>query len=96
MFAEARITIHDQEPLVIAPREAVQWEGCCNVVFIRKSESTFQPRKVKLGHETDGWVVVLAGLEADEPVVTRGSFLLKTEIMKGNIGAGCCEAHGAK
>ena len=28
---------------------------------------------------------------AGESVVTQGSFLLKTEILKGNIGAGCCE-----
>ena len=36
---------------------------------------------------------VLAGLEAGDEVVTQGSFLLKTELLKGSIGAGCCEVH---
>jgi cobalt-zinc-cadmium efflux system membrane fusion protein len=34
---------------------------------------------------------VLTGLKGGETVATRGSFLLKTEILKGSIGAGCCE-----
>ncbi|MEZ5988763.1 MAG: hypothetical protein R3F30_06510 [Planctomycetota bacterium] len=34
---------------------------------------------------------MLEGLDPGEVVVTRGSFLLKTELMKGSIGAGCCE-----
>ena len=30
-------------------------------------------------------------LKPGQEVVTEGSFLLKTEIMKGSIGAGCCD-----
>jgi cobalt-zinc-cadmium efflux system membrane fusion protein len=37
-------------------------------------------------------VEVRRGLSGGETVVTQGSFLLKTEILKGSIGAGCCEA----
>jgi len=29
-------------------------------------------------------------------VVTEGSFLLKTETLKGSIGAGCCEVETRK
>jgi cobalt-zinc-cadmium efflux system membrane fusion protein len=36
------------------------------------------------------------GLTGDEEVVTTGSFLLKTEILKGSIGAGCCEVEPGK
>ena len=41
---------------------------------------------------------VVADLKAGDPVVTTGAFLLKTEISKDNIGAGCCEveAPGSK
>jgi len=31
------------------------------------------------------------GVKSGEPVATRGSFLLKTETLKGAIGAGCCD-----
>jgi cobalt-zinc-cadmium efflux system membrane fusion protein len=91
VFGKARITLHHDEAVVLVPQEAVQWEGCCNVVFVRRSDTVYEPRKVTLGCATTGGYEVLAGLDHDEPVVTTGSFLLKTEILKGSIGAGCCE-----
>ena len=41
--------------------------------------------------EAGDFYEVLDGLNGDEAVVTQGSFLLKTEILKGSIGAGCCD-----
>ena len=90
MFGRAVITISDRKDLVVVPKSAVQWEGCCNVVFVKRSDVLFEPRKVRLGYETDGVFVVEDGLAGGEEVVTTGSFLLKTEILKGSIGAGCC------
>ncbi len=92
MFAKAVVTVRDAEPTVVVPREAVQWEGCCNVVFVKDSSTTFHPVKVHLGPAVGSMVEVRRGLRGGEMVVTTGSFLLKTEILKGNIGAGCCEA----
>jgi cobalt-zinc-cadmium efflux system membrane fusion protein len=91
MFARAIVSVRDQQEALVVPKTAVQWEGCCNVVFVRKSETLYEPRKVHLGTEAGAVYEVLGGVSAGEPVVTQGSFLLKTEIMKGNIGAGCCE-----
>jgi cobalt-zinc-cadmium efflux system membrane fusion protein len=96
MFGKAIISIREAGPALLVPKEAVQWEGCCNVVFVRKSDVLFEPRKVQLGYEMDGVYVVEAGLTGDEEVVTTGSFLLKTEILKGSIGAGCCEVEPGK
>jgi cobalt-zinc-cadmium efflux system membrane fusion protein len=92
MFARAVVTVRDAKPTVVVPRAAVQWEGCCNVVFVRESNTTFRPTKVHLGPATGTMVEVRRGLVGGETVVTQGSFLLKTEILKGSIGAGCCEA----
>jgi cobalt-zinc-cadmium efflux system membrane fusion protein len=92
MFAKAVITVRDSEPTVVVPRAAVQWEGCCNVVFVKDSSTTFHPVKVHLGPAAGAMVEVRRGLSGGEVVVTQGSFLLKTEILKGSIGAGCCEA----
>ena len=76
---------------MVVPKDAVQWEGCCNVVFVQKSEAVYEPRKVNLGIDAGNVYEVLGGVSAGEVIVTQGSFLLKTEIMKGSIGAGCCE-----
>jgi cobalt-zinc-cadmium efflux system membrane fusion protein len=94
MFGQARITVRDRTDEVTVPKSAVQWEGCCNVVFVKHSDTVFQPYRVRLGMETDDAYVVEDGLPEGEQIVTQGSYLLKTEILKGSIGAGCCEVHG--
>ena len=91
MFARAIISVREQQDALVVPKDAVQWEGCCNVVFVRQSDTVYQPRKVRLGIDTGRVYEVLSGVSQGEAVVTQGSFLLKTEIMKGSIGAGCCE-----
>lgn len=94
MFGLARITVRDRTDAVVVPKSAVQWEGCCNVVFVKQTDTVYQPYRVRLGQETDEYYVVEEGLPEGEQIVTQGSFLLKTEILKGSIGAGCCEVHG--
>jgi len=41
---------------------------------------------VQLGMEQRGQVEVLKGLKPDEEVVTNGSFILKSELLKGELG----------
>lgn len=91
MFGHGEIAVRQRDEAIVIPKSAVQWEGCCNVVFVRHTDTVYQPYKVDLGYERDGSYVVEKGLAAGEMIVTEGAFLLKTEILKGNIGAGCCE-----
>lgn len=90
MFARANVIIRDEQASLIVPKTAVQWEGCCNVVFVKVSDRAFEPRKIQVLFETGDYAVIDSGLTDEEVIVTTGSFLLKTEILKGNIGAGCC------
>lgn len=91
LFGKARVTLADRSNAIVIPRDAVQWEGCCNIVFVRRGEGTYEPRKVRLGGTAERLVEVVEGLAEGEPIATVGSFVLKTEILKGSIGAGCCE-----
>jgi len=91
MFAQASVSVRERQKSLVVPEASVQWEGCCNVVFVKTSETVYEPRKVNLGIATGTVYEVLSGVEEGEEVVTQGSFLLKTEILKGSIGAGCCE-----
>jgi len=96
MFGRSEIMVRNHENALMVPSEAVQWEGCCNVVFIKRSDQHYEPRKIHLGFETDGYYIVEDGVHEGEEIVTTGSFLLKTEILKGSIGAGCCEVSPGK
>jgi len=91
MFGRARIVLRENADVLSVPLESVQTDGCCQLVFVRKADDLFVPRKIRPGASAGGYVEVLKGLQAGEVVATAGSFLLKTEILKGSIGAGCCE-----
>jgi len=91
MFGQARIVLRDNEDVLSVPLDAVQTDGCCQLAFVRESDDVFAPRKVRLGASAGGFVEVVSGLREGEVIATAGTFLMKTEILKGSIGAGCCE-----
>ena len=73
---------------IVIPDEAVQRIADRTVVFVPKEgeEGHFEVRDVELGGSVDGFHRVISGLAAGERVVTKGSFTLKTQLMKGEMG----------
>jgi len=91
MYGQARIALSGQGASVEVPHAAVQRANGAEVVFVRLSDTLYETRRVETGARADGWVAITRGIAPGEDVVTVGSFLLKTETLKGSIGAGCCE-----
>lgn len=91
MYGRARIVGVRTGAGVAVPRAAVQRANGAEVVFVRLSDTLYETRRIETGARSDEWVEILRGLRPGEDVVTVGSFLLKTETLKGSIGAGCCE-----
>lgn len=73
---------------LVVPEEAVQRIGDRTVVFLPKEgeEGHFEVRDVELGGSVDGFRRVISGLAPGDRVVTKGSFTLKTQLMKGEMG----------
>lgn len=90
-FGTARITTRESPNAVAVPSEAIQWEGCCHVAFVRLTDEVFQTRKVRLGARSGGFTEVLVGVVPGEVVATTGSHVLKSEILKSKLGAGCVD-----
>ncbi len=90
MYGQARIAAGDGRPVVLVPRAAVQRAKGATLAFVRLAPDQFEARRVELGAGRDDAVEVTKGVRPGEQVVTEGSFLLKTETLKGSIGAGCC------
>jgi len=74
------------KPAVFVPSAAVQRDGEKYMVFVQKGSNEFESREVTIGHESEGWREIEKGLKAGETVVTTGSFVLKSELMKGRLG----------
>ena len=76
-----------EEELVV-PTSAIQRIQNKAIVFVLKEDEpgAFEVREIEVGGESDGYVRVLEGLKMGERVVTRGSFTLKTQMQKAEVG----------
>jgi cobalt-zinc-cadmium efflux system membrane fusion protein len=90
LLLRATIDVSDAHDAVLVPRDAVQRADGHSLVFVRIGKGVFDPVAVEVG-EASGDAVAVTGVDAGAEVVTTGAFLLKTEILKDSIGAGCCE-----
>ncbi|MGD0898703.1 MAG: efflux RND transporter periplasmic adaptor subunit [Thermoguttaceae bacterium] len=102
-FGAGRIVLREEREAVVVPNEAIHWEGCCNIVFVRDkgyfdkdSPKVFHVRTVRpgAGHRPEGLVdekvtEITAGLMPGEVVATKGSDALRAELLKNNLGEGC-------
>lgn len=91
-FGEAEIRVGEEHGAVLVPREAVQRKDKVDVVFLPVGEGNYRPQRVVAKPSgRKEFVEVAWGLKPGDRVVTTGAFLLRTEITKGAIGAGCCD-----
>ena len=90
-YGRARLELEEREAKPIVPPEALQQVDDEIVVFINTAPLTYETRVVSASHRRAGGVEVDGGLAPGDPIVTVGAYLLKTELLRDSIGAGCCE-----
>jgi cobalt-zinc-cadmium efflux system membrane fusion protein len=88
MFGELHVPIGESADALIIPTESVQHDGAATFVFVALSDTSFERREVTLGAAIDAAVEVKSGIRPGEKVVTRGSFQLKSELMKEALEEG--------
>lgn len=73
---------------LVVPSDAIQREGEKTIVFVpRENEpGAFEVREIEIGGDVEGYTSVKSGLQLGEKVVTKGSFTLKTQMQKGEMG----------
>jgi len=88
MFATVTIdgTAGDLRRGLYVPSAAVQRLDKGHVVFVARGEHTFEPRRVEVVRDGAEWTEVARGVEAGERIVTAGSFALKSELKKDELG----------
>ena len=76
--------------MLSVPVSAVQSLNGRDVVFVQgDAVRTFEARTVVLGREAEGMSPVLEGLSGTETVVVAGAFILKSELVRGQLADGC-------
>jgi cobalt-zinc-cadmium efflux system membrane fusion protein len=86
MFADVKIVTTVLNNVLLIPASALQTDGDDQIVFVALGDNKFEKRVVKLGDEQEDHQQVLDGLKAGEAIVTKGSFILKSEMLKGTMG----------
>ncbi len=86
MFADVEIATTALQDVLVISDQAIQSMDNEPVVFVATSGQRFEKRVIKVGLEQHGRVQVLDGLKEGERVVTEGSFILKSEMLKGELG----------
>ncbi len=90
MTASARIlggVLGDAGKSVSVPKGAVQTIDGQPFVFLEKGHGKFELRPVERGEEAEGYVQIARGLEGGETVVVDGSFILKSEVLREQMGS---------
>jgi multidrug efflux pump subunit AcrA (membrane-fusion protein) len=85
MFADVEIVTDVLDGVLLIPDDALQTLEEQQVVFVAANGGTFTKRTVRLGREQNGRVEIVDGLREGERVVTTGSFLLKSEMLKNEL-----------
>lgn len=86
MFADVEIATTALQDVLVISDQALQTLEDEQIVFVALSDTKFEKRVIKTGLEQHGRVQVLEGLKEGERVVTEGSFILKSELLKGELG----------
>jgi membrane fusion protein, heavy metal efflux system len=86
MFATVELPTHFSRRALVVAASAIQQLEDNDVLFVRKSPTTFETRVVKTGKTLHEFTEISAGLRAGEEVVKQGSFHLKSVALSGQIG----------
>jgi len=86
MFASVELPTKFDKQAVTVPTSALQEVEGKSVVFIRRSQTQFEKRDVEKGATVNGQTEITRGLKVGEPVVTQGSFHLKSILAGGELG----------
>jgi cobalt-zinc-cadmium efflux system membrane fusion protein len=85
MLADAEIPLARSKPALTVASDAVQQIGGQDVVFVRTAPDRFSVRPIRIGETSDGRTPVLEGIQAGDQVVVRGSFILKSQLLKSTL-----------
>jgi membrane fusion protein, heavy metal efflux system len=86
MYAAVEFELGGTEEATLIPESAPQDVNGQPVVFLARGQNRFEARPVELGRAIAGQVQVLRGLKPGDRVATRGSFILKSQLLKSSLG----------
>ena len=91
MFAEVKLSLPGREEALTLPRSAVLEDEGRSFVFTYHHGEYYVRRPVELGSTWGEQVEIVRGLKAGQTVVADGAFLMKSDVLRSKMGAGCAD-----
>jgi len=91
MFVTVRIAGPAVSTAVAVPKVAVLADEGRPFVFVHHDGEYWVRRPVTLGRRSGDDVEIVAGLTPGQRIIADGSFLLKSDVLRSKMGAGCAD-----
>ncbi len=91
MFADVTLHPEGARDALAVPATAVLSDAGRDFVFVRHDGEYFLRRPVTRGISNGDFLEVAGGLSPGQEIVTVGAFLLKSDVLRSKMGAGCAD-----
>jgi len=91
MFCGVRLLLTSEEDILAIPKEALLSDEGVDFVFKHMQGDYFLRQNVRKGRAFDAAVEILEGLEPGQTIVAEGAFVLKSDVLRSKMGAGCAD-----
>ncbi|MBU0713802.1 MAG: efflux RND transporter periplasmic adaptor subunit [Verrucomicrobia bacterium] len=91
MFCKATISVDAGVVALALPKAAVLSDEGQSFVFKHLKDDLYIRSVVTVGRENDGLVEIREGLSEGDLVVVEGAFILKSDVLREKMGAGCAD-----
>ena len=91
MFCAARAVFETSEKVLAVPKSALLADEGKHFVFRLIRDGFVLRTDVEVGREFEDSVEVTCGLSEGEKIATAGAFVLKSDVLRAKMGAGCAD-----
>ncbi len=91
MFATVKLFLSGTDETLAVPRDAVLEDEGRAFVFVHYQSEYYVRRPVITGRTWATWIEIKKGLAEGQTVVDDGAFLMKSDVLRSKMGAGCAD-----
>ena len=91
MFCEISMEVAGHREALAIPKMALLSDAGRDFVFAHWKEDYYVRRPVKTGRQSPDHTEIIEGLHPGDKIVTDGAFLLKSDVLREKMGAGCAD-----
>jgi cobalt-zinc-cadmium efflux system membrane fusion protein len=91
MFVNIHVLLPGDDNVIAVPKIAVLADAGRSFVFVHKEGEYWVRRPVTIGDPFNQFIEIKEGLTPGQMIIADGSFLLKSDVLRGKMGAGCAD-----